>query len=516
MQSSEEKILPGTSGEEGFTTRALALPRRPWAPATPSTVAADIEREREVDRHNQAILQLFSQVPWEHPVTRVLWVHISRVQANDWNPNSVANQEMRLLHTSIRSDGYCVEVSTPILCADLHWRPAGDLVTGDEVISFDEVASVGTAKRLQRRYRTAQVLSNAVEPSPLVSVITDRGEVKVTPDHPFLAKRCYGKGFYGAEWIAASDLKPEDAIIYFTDPWEYDESREAGWLAGFLDGEGTCAQNQQKGHLPHVRLSGYQRPGPTAERMVMEMSKRAITKVFTVDRSSHAKWSSMVMARVDRQTEIMRLLGTVRPERLIKDAGRFWEGAAIASSAGDNVAVVRAVVPAGTGSIARLATSTRTYIGAGFAMHNTQPVVAVFDWGLEKFIIVDGFHRYTTMKSFPDIYDTTGGYLPVVVIDKPVADRMASTVRHNRARGKHSVAGMSNLVFQMLMEGKTDSEVLTALGMEAEELARLKHVTGYSKLYANQEHTRLSLSSTQIEAKAAYKREHPDETVPTF
>lgn len=144
----------------------------------------------------------------------------------------------------------------------------------------------------------------------------------------------------------------------------------------------------------------------------------------------------------------------------------------------------------------------------------TQPVVAMRDDETGFYVIVDGFHRYTTMRQFQDIADSTSGYLPVVVIDKPIADRIASTVRHNRARGKHSVAGMGSLVFQMLNQGETDVEICNKLGLEAEELARLKHITGYSKLFREQEYSRPALTDSQMRAKADYKKAHPDEPVP--
>lgn len=148
----------------------------------------------------------------------------------------------------------------------------------------------------------------------------------------------------------------------------------------------------------------------------------------------------------------------------------------------------------------------------------TQPVVTMYDpdaaGGQGRYIIVDGFHRYTTMRMYQDIADASSGYLPVVVIEKSIADRIASTVRHNRARGKHSVQGMGSLVFQMLEAGESDTEICNKLGLEAEELARLKHITGYSKLYANVEFSKPMLTSAQMKAKADYKKAHPDEHVP--
>lgn len=128
----------------------------------------------------------------------------------------------------------------------------------------------------------------------------------------------------------------------------------------------------------------------------------------------------------------------------------------------------------------------------------TQPVVTIYDSGRDKYVIVDGFHRYFIMKKFTDIAESTGGLLPVVVIDKPVNDRMASTIRHNRARGKHSVNGMASMVFKMLDNGWSDSAICNELGMEAEELMRLKHVTGFSKLFENMDYHKSWVTRNQI------------------
>jgi ParB-like chromosome segregation protein Spo0J len=144
----------------------------------------------------------------------------------------------------------------------------------------------------------------------------------------------------------------------------------------------------------------------------------------------------------------------------------------------------------------------------------TQPVVVIWDPDLEKYIVIDGFHRYTALAMYGDLNSRTGGYLPVVILEKSLAERMASTVRHNRARGKHSVNGMGNLVFSMLKEGRTPEEVCAELGLEAEELARLTHITGYSKLFGDVSFSAPMLTTAQVKAKARYKREHPEETVP--
>jgi len=137
----------------------------------------------------------------------------------------------------------------------------------------------------------------------------------------------------------------------------------------------------------------------------------------------------------------------------------------------------------------------------------TQPVVTVYDAERDRYVIVDGFHRYYVMKNVPEIYERYSGLLPITVIDKPPAARMASTVRHNRARGRHVVGGMASLVFQMLDQGMSDADVCNELGMEPEELLRLKHITGFSKLFADQEYGRAWMSRNQAKIRRQHRRQ---------
>lgn len=135
----------------------------------------------------------------------------------------------------------------------------------------------------------------------------------------------------------------------------------------------------------------------------------------------------------------------------------------------------------------------------------TQPVVTIYDEAADRYTIVDGFHRYLTLRSSPELQKRTHGLLPVVVIAKDANDRMASTVRHNRARGKHSVDGMANMVFSMLDNGWSDEAICAELGMEPEELIRLKHVTGFSKLFEDVEYRRAWETRKQIQLRKDYQ-----------
>jgi ParB-like chromosome segregation protein Spo0J len=128
----------------------------------------------------------------------------------------------------------------------------------------------------------------------------------------------------------------------------------------------------------------------------------------------------------------------------------------------------------------------------------TQPIVTFYDEEKDKYIIVDGFHRYFVCKTNEDIKKSTKSQVPIVVINKDINDRMASTIRHNRARGTHSVNGMSHLVFKMLDNGWKDEDICNHLGMEADELLRLKHITGFSKLFEDAEYSKAWVSKSQI------------------
>lgn len=101
--------------------------------------------------------------------------------------------------------------------------------------------------------------------------------------------------------------------------------------------------------------------------------------------------------------------------------------------------------------------------------------------------IVDGFHRYCIMLKHKDIYERENGMLPVVVIDKPLSERIASTIRHNRARGSHDVDLMGNIVRELKEIGKTDKWIMKHLGMDADEVIRLKQMSGLASLFKDEE-----------------------------
>lgn len=117
----------------------------------------------------------------------------------------------------------------------------------------------------------------------------------------------------------------------------------------------------------------------------------------------------------------------------------------------------------------------------------TQPIVTYYDKEKDIYIVVDGFHRYTIMKTSERIRERENYLVPIVVIDKEIGDRMASTIRHNRARGSHNIDLMSNIVQELVEMGKGDPWICKHIGMSADELLRLKQITGLASLFLNRD-----------------------------
>lgn len=117
----------------------------------------------------------------------------------------------------------------------------------------------------------------------------------------------------------------------------------------------------------------------------------------------------------------------------------------------------------------------------------TMPIVCYYNEDEDVYEIVDGFHRYLVMKNVEEIYQRENGHLPVVVINRPLSHRIASTVRHNRARGSHEIDLMINIVKTLNEAGVSDKWMMENLGMDKDELLRLKQISGLSSLFVDGE-----------------------------
>jgi ParB-like chromosome segregation protein Spo0J len=118
----------------------------------------------------------------------------------------------------------------------------------------------------------------------------------------------------------------------------------------------------------------------------------------------------------------------------------------------------------------------------------TQPIVT---WKNENLIeVVDGFHRSKICREFKDVYDRVHGYLPITTVKDDCtgrSDRIASTIRHNRARGKHAVMGMSDIVLELKRRNWSDEKIGKELGMDPDEVLRLTQITGLAEMFKDRE-----------------------------
>ncbi len=117
----------------------------------------------------------------------------------------------------------------------------------------------------------------------------------------------------------------------------------------------------------------------------------------------------------------------------------------------------------------------------------TQPIVVYYDDDRDLFVVVDGFHRITILKNSKRIREREKGFAPIVLINKELGERMASTIRHNRARGKHKVESMSDIVVELKRRNWSDEKIAKNLGMDQDEILRLCQITGLAEMFSDQE-----------------------------
>lgn len=118
----------------------------------------------------------------------------------------------------------------------------------------------------------------------------------------------------------------------------------------------------------------------------------------------------------------------------------------------------------------------------------TQPIVSYPENG--RYTVVDGFHRHRVGKESKKVQRRVKGYLPLTLIRperESYEDRIAATIRHNRARGKHQIQAMSEIVQELARRNWTDAKIARELGMDADEVLRLKQISGLAEMFADRE-----------------------------
>lgn len=251
---------------------------------------------------------------------------------------------------------YCVSAETPVLTADMRWVAAGSLQVGDSLYALTEQPYSVRG----RRYELATVTAQRVEPAEVVRVTFANGEsIVCTPEHPLLAHWCQEKGGVGpGKWIQAKDLTTRHAVAKMFDPWAEDTSHAAGWLAGMYDGEGHLSAGRMR-HGPNI-LGIAQLPGPVMDRVKGLLDSMGVRYAARIQAGSGVETLRVRGGYAD----VLRLLGTIRPIRLLAKIG-------LPMAQAKEWARVVSVESAGVQPIARMSTSSRTFFAAGYASHNS-------------------------------------------------------------------------------------------------------------------------------------------------
>ena len=258
----------------------------------------------------------------------------------------------------------CLAPEHRILTADLRWVAAGDLVTGDRLLAFDETASGTTANGHARRrqYQWTEVVSAVEVINPCVRVhLSDGSSIITTPNHPWLG--CPSSGYSTYRWTRSDHLKPGAIVLRQFQPWESEQSYEAGWLAGIWDGEGSLSQGEHGA----PKLVASQKVGTTSDQI------RDVQKGLGIGHNLISR--SPVEGRLSVENHyvtggfpgILEALGRIRPQRLLEK----WKMFDLSHRCIQPERVeVLAVEPVGIRPVTVLETTTGTYFGEGYLHHN--------------------------------------------------------------------------------------------------------------------------------------------------
>lgn len=263
---------------------------------------------------------------------------------------------------------YCVSPDVRVLTADLRWVPAGSLREGQEIIGFDEypVPNASGTRKDPRRYRRAVVTGTGRKVLPSLRVTLEDGRsVVCSADHQWLTYRRHGDyrqrrlglPVSKTSWWMASELRVGDEILAPFDVWESGTSFEAGWLSGLYDGEGCVGSTQ-------VSLS--QNPGDVLSHAKL-LLKGAEIRFNAYDRVSG---SHVEVVSVGARKDALRLLGWLRPVRLMPKAPLLWEDRCMYNRRERCAVAVTGIEDVGEQEVVTLQTSTKTFLAEGLASHN--------------------------------------------------------------------------------------------------------------------------------------------------
>lgn len=290
---------------------------------------------------------------------------------------------------------WCVAPETRTLTTDLTWVSVGSLKVGDKLVGFDEDLTAPC-------YRESEVTHTEVIQAPRYKVVTDKGTVIATPNHKW-ATRLQNHGYYSHRWLTTESLTVGDTIVWMCKPWETENSRESGWLAGILDGEGHISNFQRVNGKGQGRgtVNITQKTGLVLDKVL------ALCAQFQINTTEPRPTGNLttpdgrlrnVMATrltVDSPRSALEVIGRFQPTRLKQNARQLWEGKPVYNNQNlrDEVATVLSIEQIEDGPVVMLSTSTKTLVTDGLLSHNTDRLYGESLSFLPQSTLADIIHR---------------------------------------------------------------------------------------------------------------------------
>ncbi len=279
---------------------------------------------------------------------------------------------------------FCLHESHRVLMADLSWKPLGDIVVGDRIIAPDEYGepsdSGSASGYLARKWRVAVVANVHRSKARCKMVVTEHADLVGTADHRVLT--AYKSRCKVGRWLRIDQLCPQirsrsSQLALAIKPWVAENSYDAGWLAGFFDGEGHVGKKANT----KTRCGFSQNSGELCERAKSLLTERGFT--FEVAKTIHNGVTNEKVYLLGGFKKVMEFLGVIRPGRLIENFDKHL-GLRPQRVYGVTPSVVRCVGDVGEQNVVDISTTTGTFVCEGFIVHNCGPSGKLLDQIVER------------------------------------------------------------------------------------------------------------------------------------
>lgn len=349
------KFSPGEEeAEQFFYVQALAKDNPHIAKSYLSSLASLPEKQRKAYLEGNWDIyegQFFTEFSREKHVVRPFEIPASWTRLRSIDPSG-RNGITSCHWYAIDHDGrvWCVAPDTKILRSDLHWVEAGKIEVGDNLAGFDE--NVPKLKKRLWKNSIVEAVDRIVQPCYRLT-LSDGKQVVCSSNHQWLVEGLGGRTHI---WLPTDKIKVGWKLLRVLNTWEHDTSWSAGYLAGAFDGEGCLSRNNHG----TFRLDLTQKDNALLGRVRIELEERNIPYALCLDKKGCFKLS------INRKRDVVRLLGSVRPERLLPKLDFNSLGGFVAF---EHPSIVKKEY-LGMREVVSLQTSSRTYIAEGLASHN--------------------------------------------------------------------------------------------------------------------------------------------------